>query len=552
MRLSSHRVLPPLLIGIVALLAVRSLAATRIPEAWTDLRAALDAYAPAFAVLLATLVVGIAIAYSSRVAAGPDPYGYVSQAELWMRGRLTQDDALAFTLANRFSPRVFAPLGYRPGEARGTIVPTYPPGLPMAMAAFGLAFGRNAMFLVVPLSGGLLVCLAYGLGCRIGDRLDGLASAALVATHPSFQYHVLQPMSDVPAATAWTAALLLASRPGRGRALGAGLAGSAAILIRPNLAPLSVGVALLLYRLGPRAMDRLAAYATGLVPGIVTVAIVNNMLYGSPFLTGYGDVGSYFRVTHVPVNLALYTRWLLETQGPLLFLALLAPLAYRRRFRTESGVPRPPLVGFVVYGVTLIGIYALYLPFPDWTFLRFLLPGIPLAAALAFAVRPRLSGLTASARAPILMAIVTASCAWGARFIKQESLLGVALAEERYVTVSRYVQRAFPERTVFLSMLYSGSLRYYAQRETIRYDWIDPGRFEPLLDRLERLGYQPMILLELWEEPQFRRRFAADAKGALDWPPAARLEAPTIVSIWDPRDRSRHLRGETVATRLIE
>jgi hypothetical protein len=102
-------------------------------------------------------------------------------------------------------------------------------------------------------------------------------------------------------------------------------------------------------------------------------------------------------------------------------------------------------------------------------------------------------------------------------------------------------------------VLHSGSLRYYAQRQTLRFDWIDPGRLEWLVDRLERRGYRPYLLLEEWEEPLFRERFAAHtALGALDWPPFARLESPAVVSVYDPRDRERHLRGDAVATRTID
>ena len=113
--------------------------------------------------------------------------------------------------------------------------------------------------------------------------------------------------------------------------------------------------------------------------------------------------------------------------------------------------------------------------------------------------------------------------------------------------------RALPERAAFVCVLYSGSLRYYAQRDTLRFDWLDADRLEPLLDRLEKRGYRPYILLEDWEEPLFRDRFAATSPlGKLDWPPVARLERPTVVSIWDPRDRARHLRGEALATDEIE
>ena len=88
-------------------------------------------------------------------------------------------------------------------------------------------------------------------------------------------------------------------------------------------------------------------------------------------------------------------------------------------------------------------------------------------------------------------------------------MLELSVAEARYVTVARYVARTLPERSAIICVLYSGSLRYYAQRETLRFDWLEPDRLEPLLDRLERHGYRPYFVLEEWEEPLFRHRFAA-------------------------------------------
>jgi hypothetical protein len=470
-----------------------------------------------------------------------------------MKGRLVQDDPLAFTLARRFSPRLFAPLGYVPGEARGSIVPLYPPGLPMAMAAAGLAFGREAIFLVVPVCGGLLVYFAYALGRLIGDRLSGLAAAGLVAAHPSFHYQVLQPMSDVPAAAAWTAALVFASRSGgKGPALVAGLAASAAVLIRPNLTPLAAAVALLAHLCRrPRSAGRVAAFAAGLAPGVVTIAAVNHALYGSPFVSGYGDVGGYFSAAHVPLNLARYPRWLVETQGPLVFLALLAPLAWRRRALAEPGEPRPALLALLTFGATLTTIYLFYLPFEDWSYVRFLLPGLPLAMALALAsARTSLRRLATALRVALPAALVGGPVPGASR---EKGVLGLSFVEERYVTVARYVARALPERTAFICVVHSGSLRYYAQRETLRFDWLEGGRLEPLLERLERRGYRPYILLEEREEAPFRDRFAAATRlGALDWPPVARMESPEVVSIWDPRDRTRHRRGEVLATERIE
>ncbi len=367
---------------------------------------------------------------------------------------------------------------------------------------------------------------------------------------------LIQPMSDVPASAAWTAAVVLGLWGGGAwPALGSGLAGSLAILIRPNLVPLAGAVALLvLLRPGPRRVRHVAAFAAGLVPGAATLAAVNHALYGSPLRSGYGDVGGYFDLAHVAPNLLLYSQWLVEMQGPFVFLALLAPLVWRLGGPAESGDARPPLAAFIAFGGVIVTIYALYLTFDHWSFVRFLLPGLPIALALAVAsARAGLRRLRAGLRVPLLVALVAAPLAWGLGYTRTQNLLQLSVAEARYVTLARYVARTLPATSAFICVLHSGSLRYYAQRTTVRFDWLDPARLEPLLDRLERRGYRPYFVLEDWEEPLFRKRFAAHTPlGALDWPPLARLQVPAVVSIYDPRDRERHLRGEEWATHAIE
>src|SRR5262249_29212634 len=96
-----------------------------------------------------------------------------------------------------------------------------------------------------------------------------------------------------------------------------------------------------------------------------------------------------------------------------------------------------------------------------------------------------------------------------------------------------------------ISMQHSGSVRYYAGRLTIRYDWITPTRLDTVVEELRRLGYHPYFLLENWEAVDFQRRFGEySALGTLDWPPIARLDHPADVKIFDPADRGSSSRRE--------
>src|SRR5688500_14739166 len=102
------------------------------------------------AVIAAGWVGVAALTYGTFAAGGADSYGYVSQAELFAAGRLTQPlpRFRGFTWAD--VPSTLTPLGYTLGPSRTTLSPTYPPGLPLLMAPFAALHAR-AVFLLVPL-----------------------------------------------------------------------------------------------------------------------------------------------------------------------------------------------------------------------------------------------------------------------------------------------------------------------------------------------------------------------------------------------------------------
>ena len=88
------------------------------------------------AIVLAIITLILGIRFGTFVASGADSYGYVSQADLWLRHSLVVDQPLGRDAPWPDATWTLAPLGYRPGDQRGTMVPTYSPGLPMLMAVF--------------------------------------------------------------------------------------------------------------------------------------------------------------------------------------------------------------------------------------------------------------------------------------------------------------------------------------------------------------------------------------------------------------------------------
>ena len=160
-------------------------------------------------VLIALLaaVVTAGLCWGSFVAGGSDSYCYLHQAEGWASGVLQVPEPMALDAPWPDAPLTFAPAGHRPSPTvPGAIVPICPPGLSMAMAPFVALAGIDAAFLIVPLFGALLIGATWAVGTRFGPHI-GLASACMAACSPVFLYQLMQPMSDVPAAALWMAAV---------------------------------------------------------------------------------------------------------------------------------------------------------------------------------------------------------------------------------------------------------------------------------------------------------------------------------------------------------
>lgn len=425
--------------------------------------------------------------YGTTAAFGADSYGYVSQADLWLAGDLTVDEPWAEQAPWPRASWTFAPLGYRPpvgDEGRAELVPTYAPGVPMLMALFKGIAGHCAMFLVVPLSAGVLIWATFVLGRQLGSAPAGLVAAWLLSTSPAVVLSAMRPMTDVPVAACWTLAFALAFGQSRAAPFFAGLLAGLAVLIRPNLVvlPVILGAWFVLRKqdapggLAKRAAA-LTAYAAGLAPGIIATCAVFNMLYGSPLVSGYGRFEDQFAWANVMPNIRRYTGWLIDTQT-VVALAGVAALVFPIR-RLWPGV-RDRRVFWVTgaFSAMLWVQFCFYIVFDDWGFLRFLLPFWPLmliglgaVAAVAFGDRRPLFVIAA-------VWLVLALGIRGRAMIVERGLLNLWAGDSVSVGAALGVRAATEPNSVVLAWLHSGSVRYYAGRITMRYDvlhheWLD-------------------------------------------------------------------------------
>jgi hypothetical protein len=331
-----------------------------------------------------------------------------------------------------------------------------------------------------------------------------------------------------------------------------------AILTRPNLAPVALapGLYLLLRVFAPGAdrragFGRVAAFGVPAAMGALGVAAIHTLLYGSPLRTGYGRVTTVYSAEHASSWLAGWMGHPLKFDLVLLALALIgAAIVLARPARPGA---RSLVLTLALVVVLVLGAHAFYPPSPDWWYLRFLMTLYPPLAALGgvgiVALSARISPRWTTAAAMPLVAALVAHGVWRAddwRAFDQREI------EARYQTIGRFVRETLPERAAFLAFHHSGSLRYYADRVTMRYTQITPGSLDSVVRFLAERGYRPYFVIEDPEKARFKQRFGSKTDlGLLDWPPAAELRGPVRISIYDPSDRARWYGGVPLVPVLI-
>jgi hypothetical protein len=507
----------------------------------------------ALALVIGALMVA-AVRWGSWVAGGSDSYCYVHQAERWAdvlgqlaRGRIASlqvVEPLAREAPWPNAERAFAPSGHLPSPTvRGAIVPICPAGLSIAMAPLVMAGGPRAAFLVLPLFAAILVAATSIVGARFGARVGAL-STLLVASSPIVLYQAIQPMSDVPAAALWMAAVAAVTGTGRRAILTGGLATSAAIVMRPNLLPLGLTIGLFLLVRPERtwhARLRMAmTYAVCCAPGCAIVAITQDAFYGSPFASGYGSLSALFAFGHVAPNLGRYLEWLWSTHTAAVAVALLAP------WLLPGWLTALCLTMFVVN----LAVHVPYVVFDDWSYLRFLLPTIPLVLILVVAVCDAiLRRLRVPAVGWVSAAVVIALSLLFLREARERPTFALQQLEARFERAGTFVDQRLPQNALVITTSESGSVRFYAGRKTLLWDGLDPAWLDRALLFVRQKGYEPYLLFERREEPEFRQRFPGSGLARLDWPPLA--EVASQVRIYRPDDRERYLRGTLPPTEYV-
>jgi 4-amino-4-deoxy-L-arabinose transferase-like glycosyltransferase len=407
------------------------------------------------------------------VPGGSDNSGYFNEARLLAQGRMHVPMRTLTGLPPEEIPFLYAPLGFKPAaDATAQLVPTYPPGLPLLLVPTARLIGwdhaGDALLLIHSLAG---IALVFALGRTCG--LPGswsLAGSAILAASPLYLYTSLQALSDVPATT-WATAAVVAALKARGKAgwaLVSGACISVAFLIRPNNFLIAIPV-LIAVGISPR---RLALVALGSVPGIAAWMAINRAAYGSPLLSGYGAIGTEFHAGLIPGTLAFYVRWLPLLLSPVVIFAP-SILAFLGR------VPRITCM-LASWAAAYIAFFSAYRwTHEQWWFLRFLLPAAP-ALIVAGLVVPYLWFERAKGgRSPALVRLLPALLIAAAIGVELGQTMPIREAwaighgERKYGRVCDWLNAHLPRNSAVVVSQASGALFYYTPFTLLRFDEMD-------------------------------------------------------------------------------
>ena len=550
LRFSAHRWTAPLLIALATWFGAALHGRERLRDASCALTRFVHHYATAIGIVAAAVLAAVGIAYGTYAASSADAAGYVSQAYLLSSGHLLRDEPLARQVGWPDAEWTFSPLGYRPGTNAGEIAPTYPSGLPVVMAVARVAVGDGAPFAVTPVLAAVAVLCTLGLGTLLHSRLAGFVAAALLTTSPIVLFQVVQPMSDVPVTAWWALAWLLALTPLPQAPFAAGASTGLAILTRPNLAPLALVVALALaLRSGSRARTlrtRWLQFAGGLFPGVGALFLVNWRLYGSPFSSGYGDIGDLFSMNAIFPNARAYFIRVIQGELPALVLtacALVVVLVFRLK---PEATKAPEATAERIRDATLLAtvaaaiVLACYLPygvFTEWSYLRFLLPVFPLAFVVTGALVARgAARIPEPVRGLTLLVALTVVGSVNVVNASREQAFNLRVFEARYRTAGQYLAAALPRNVAIIAGQQSSSARHYTGLPVVRWDLLAID-LDAAIATLRNLGRHPLVLIEDWEMSPLRAKFPRSQYARLDWRPRADFGEVTRVRLFDPSDR---------------
>jgi len=466
---------------------------------------------------LAGLVVygSMMILWTGYGLGGCDSYGYGSLAKMVTKLKATESikELSEFNLSQDYAD-LFIPPCYLHGPKPGTISNVFSIGLPLQAAAAASIFGWDVgPYLVSPLSVTLSMLLLYLIGLELGlSRKLSAAGGVLLGLFPTVVSHGLVLMSDAPTMF-WSAAAVFAalrSRKNPHWVIASGFAFSVVILTR------SMNVLLLfpIFFALPISIKSLIRFVLGGLPAAVLFFAYNWAAYGSPLKMGYIVIGQqgYFGLSGYMTVLSQYIYWISTQMSPTALVFWAATVINKSiQWRDRALI--------ISWFATHYLFYCLQnFRFDDdahWWFTRYMLPAMP-AVILGFLLTIQyITNLIAASIdngdkraigkfvAPLLLfPVLVTSVAQIHRY--GTHLVGAGMEERKNAT--RMAGEIIPQKSLIVSSEYSGTVKYYIDRYSLRYDHLSPGQWDIVKDRVKEKGYQLYALLFYEDEPRLAQK----------------------------------------------
>ena len=204
------------------------------------------------------------------------------------------------------------------------------------------------------------------------------------------------------------------------------------------------------------------------------------------------------------------------------------------------------------FAALVVAAYLVYAVFDDWSYLRFLLPALAVAAIFVSAcLGGLLNQAPVSMRFVIFVFFVLLLVAQGLSEARARDAFKLADQQRRVPQIARALTPRLKPTDVIIAGEQSGSMRYYTGHEIVRWDELKPPQWDQVLRILQEDSRAAWIVLDGFEEPLFRSKFGRSAGGALDWPPALEAGITHRTRAWSMNDRAGFVRGVPVPTDRI-
>lgn len=474
----------------------RGFPTSRAPRFSKPLRLSRGGIIAIFLVLSLTYA-ALLITHGVSYASGSDASGYFNSAQLLASSEAsTPIKTIPFFTPNDGDYHFQQPLGFSAVNETLSLVPTYPPGLPLHLLIAAQVVGWDHAAILINvlgalLSGGLIFLLARK-HCHL-SRAWSLAATVLLWACPLFVFFSLQPMSDMPS-TSWCLLAFFSALNARQRVIWGVLAGVAvgiAVLLRPTNIFVMLPVLMIL-------RGSLKAWGL-LILGVLPFAIIqigyNLIAYGEIVTTGYGDVSTLLQSEFVALNSIHFAQWIPQLLTPIILLAVAIPWSLQYYPRLI-----PAMIAWIV---SLIAFYTFYYHAGEtWWYLRFILPVFPFLILAALMVAQRLTEFIRNPwlRAILPLAILGTALTYQYNLNRELDVTHVKPGDRAYFDTNKWLLNHVPDDAIMVAMQASGSLHYYTDFPLVRYDLTSPEKLALILESARQNGqpiYAPLFPFEI-------------------------------------------------------